>query len=630
MKLNKRLIIIILFFSILSGIGFTHQVKAATPGKIAVLFSEKSEKYADIVRSGGTLNGVAVSPKVNFSSIYDKELKIYHLYKEQGYQVDKISEKDLLNPLKLTEYESIVFPYTVMMSSDQRQNVKNYIRDGGGAIFAFGTARNESASFPNEGQMDLSALIYHTKTWIWEWDNLSEVFQSKFINDVILKNYQITTSNKTHPIIKNTLNELKKSDIELTNKKSSGDWVEVISPYNVNAVPLLKYNSFSYSSSPQHTPTNTGAAYAISYGNGRMVFAGFKIYDHIEVKVEDTWEDTTKGLAYSSTTGEQDAEIFLKHALKWTMENVEVRQNRKYDIQLQLNDLRGYLRANDYVIYGSVKTENNGNVPIRGTMIIEVLNQSGTILANYTRYYNGLTPDHSINSSHTEKFQLLLPKSIKQGNYQVRTIFHEGKENKKGYKVKSETKQLSIGKGPAIFSNTPFFYDVSRSNGAYLDIANLSNLKIIRGFPDGSFKPLGHVTRLQAAEMMLKSLNIPISDKNMISATDIKRDSYGYNIIATAHKYGMIDIKNGKIRAFEAMTRGEMAKALVSGYHLTAYTNHQFNDIGFNNEFKKDIQTIYALGVTTGFTDGSFKPNQFVTRAQFSSFINRSLVAVQK
>lgn len=268
MKLGFYFSIMVIFFFV-SGIG----VQAESP-KIGVLFSETSERYADAVHPGGTYKGQIVTTKEDWSSILDKELKMFHLYKEQGFDPTKITEKDLLKRDFLGEFDVIVFPYTVLMNHAQRQAVKEYIRDGGGAVFAYGTARNEAAVYPAAGKMDLTALIYHTETWIWEWDNLSEVFQSGFVNDVVLKNYTIGAASQAHEIVKNTEKEIGRK-INLSNTRPAGDWIEVNAPYNSNVVPLLKYDSFTYSSSLVHTPKNTGAAYAMEYGKGRVVFTGF-------------------------------------------------------------------------------------------------------------------------------------------------------------------------------------------------------------------------------------------------------------------------------------------------------------------------------------------------------------------
>lgn len=317
MKKWSFMLIMTLFFVLPAG--HTH-AQTGTPPKVAVLFSKTSEDYANVVRAGGTYKGEKVDAKEDWSSILDKELKLYHLYEQQGFTVEKIYESDLNNVQKLHQYDAIVFGYTVMMNHMQRENVKSYIRDGGGAIFAYGTARNESATYPKPGQLDLTPLIYDTKTWIWEWDNLSEVYQSAFLNDIVLKNFTITTTTTQHPILAAAYKELGKTKLEMKNIRASGDWIEAIAPWDDAVKPLLVYSDYSSTSDTQRMAKNkTGAVYAFEHGKGRMVFTGFKIFDHLKIYAHANWEDRTKGSAFDGTTGDQDAKVLLKHSLNWVM-----------------------------------------------------------------------------------------------------------------------------------------------------------------------------------------------------------------------------------------------------------------------------------------------------------------------
>jgi len=263
------------------------QAKAAQ--KIGVVFSESSEKYANTTHPSGTYKGQVVSPKVDYSSTYNKELKAFLLYQQQGFQVEKIYEKDLNNLENLSQYDAIVFAHTVMMNHQQRENVKMYIRNGGGAIFAFQTARNESAKFPKPGQMDLSPLIYDVNSWVMEWDNLTEVFHSRFIDDIMLGNSTISNVNTVHPIIQHTTKELGKSKISLT--KTDQDWVEIIKPWQGgSATPILYFSDYNSTDKPKTMKKNEfGAAHAIEYGKGRVVQIGFKIYDYIDIDTKADW-----------------------------------------------------------------------------------------------------------------------------------------------------------------------------------------------------------------------------------------------------------------------------------------------------------------------------------------------------
>lgn len=632
----RKVLLSILFLCVLVfSLGQSPVVEASPQKKVGVMFSETSERYAKIERPGGKHNGKSVDAKVLYSSTRDKQLKMFHMLEQQGFSPIKITEKDLAKRDYLASFDTIVFPYTVQMNHGQRQAVKEYIRDGGGAIFAFQTGRNDSSVFPAPNQLDLTPLIYRTASWIWEWDNLSEVFQSGFVNDVVLKNYKIGSTG-SHSIIKNAEQELGRK-IQMTNTRSAGDWIEVILPYSGYVVPLLQYDSFSSSSSPQHTPKNTGAAYAMEYGKGRVVYAGFKMYDHLQVDVEANWEDKTRGLAYDGTTGNEDARAFLKHSVRWTFGNVNKVREQAYSVDMKFTDLRGYLRASDYSIYGTVHVENNGVTPTRGTMLVEFQDRNGKTLRSYERYKPGYTPKNARSSGPQladesklqEKFHLQLPKNLAHGTYKLRVTFKEGL-NGNGYAIKSTVKDVVVGRGNAQFKEPSYFKDVAANNSGRVAIHNLANLQVINGYSDGTFRPARHVTRIQAAEMILRATKAKVQTGLPLAATDLKRGDYGYDSIATAVQKGILSIDNGQARPHAPISRGEMAQALKNGFQLSAYSEENLKDVPASHRYSKDIQTIYALGVTTGFEDGTFRPSTTVSRQHFSVFVNRSLTAVQK
>lgn len=616
----------------------------ATTERIGIVFSESSEKYANTTHPGGTYNGQTVSPKVDYSSTYNKELKAYLLYQQQGFHVEKIYEKDLSNLDSLSQYDAIVFPYTVMMNYQQRENIKMYVRNGGGAIFAFQTGRNESAKFPKVGQMDLSPLIYDVDSWVMEWDNLSEVFNSRFIDDIVLGNSTISNTNTTHPIIENATKELGKSTLSLT--KSDHEWVEVIKPWQGGAAsPILYFTNYDYTDKPQTMKKNAfGAAHAIEYGKGRVVQIGFKIYDYITINEQAAWQDNENGIAYATTRGNLDAQVFLKHALHWVAEDHDSYVPRRYNLSLSSDDVQSYVApSGQFVFYSTVTVKNNGNVPARGTLKVEILDANDRVVGKgHERYIPGLAADATTTnadrkdiSTHSEKYQIFMPGNLAAGTYTIRTSFIEGRDDRKNVDEKfatmAEIKTLTRTKGSnkASIGVAPFFQDVTASNGAYYDIKNLHALGIVKG-SNGQFNPQGTLTRIQATEMVLRALGITASSSATLNASDIKPGDYGYAVLATGVRYGIISLEDGKINAHQPMTRAAMAHALVKGFKLQGYAKHTFVDVPASHIYFKDIQALYALGITTGYADQTFKPSNTVTRQNFAQFVNRTLHANAK
>jgi len=111
---------------------------------------------------------------------------------------------------------------------------------------------------------------------------------------------------------------------------------------------------------------------------------------------------------------------------------------------------------------------------------------------------------------------------------------------------------------------------------------------------------------------------------------DIKAGDYGYAVLATGARYGIIALEDGKMNAHQPMTRAAMAGALVNGFKLQGIVEISFSDVSNSHTYFKEIQALYALGITTGYADHTFKPNGTVTRQNFAQFINRTLHANSK
>lgn len=614
-----------------------HKAKAEEKVRVGLVVSELSEKYAFIKREGGYYNGTYIQPKQIGSSIKNKRIKARLLLENLGYEVEHVNDAQLSDPKQLAKFAVLFFPNTVMMSRAQRQAVKEYIKNGGGAIFAFAAARNDSARFPyKETDLDLTPIIYETKTWIWEWDNLSEVFQSAFINDVAIGNYTIRSAGN-HPIVANALKRLGKTSILLENRrfgKYQPTWIEVIQPYQNNSyvTPILQYETIGYSSVPKHTPPKTGAAYAIEYGKGKAVWFGFQLLDYMTVdeRLSNEWDEKNpngqrevKGKAWDFLYGGEDLKILLDECVKWSAQPLAKFHPIDRKVTMSLTDVRAYPRASDYVVYGTMKAKNNGNIISRGTMKVELTDPSGKVKASYEKYVVGLVPK---GESYPEKFVLTLPKNTPVGNYRLTAYYRAGR-NKAGVKVAGNTKIISIkdNRKSASILNMPSFKDISSHYWAKEDIDNLISLGVITGYQDGTFKPEAPVSRLQAAAMIVRSLGLSTKNRPDPQLEDVKPGQYGYDVIATVVDEGIFSGANGRFHPNAPLTREQMAKILVNAYRLTGEEEVHFRDISSSQWSKPYIATLLANQVTQA--NGLFRPNERTTRAQFAAFVSRSLRA---
>ncbi|MBO8176050.1 MAG: S-layer homology domain-containing protein [Bacillus sp. (in: Bacteria)] len=634
--LNKTILFLLISFFVLACSHLLPVEAGEKEIKVGVVVSALSEEYAFIERPGGYNHGVYIMPKSIGSSIKNKRIKTKILLESLGYEVAYINDQQLSNVNELKKYDTVFFPNTVMMSKQQREAVRKYIKDGGGAIFAFAFARNESAHFPyKDTDLDLTPLIYDTKTWIWEWDNVSELFQSAFVNDVMVGNAKMTSTGN-HPIVKNTKKQIGTSEVVIQDMRYNmygPTWIEVINPYpNSYVTPLLQYSYIGYSSVPKHTPIGTGAAYAIEYGKGKAVWFGFQPLNYIAVPNErsNEWDvqnpkgrKEVRGEAWDGLIGGDVLKVFLDESVKWTSHPLDTFHSINRDVSIRLSDVRAYPRANDYVVYATMTSKNEGNVITRGTMTVQLIDPSGKVKDTYEKYIVGIIP---LGASYPEKIQLFLPKNPVEGNYRLVATYHTGRRNKDGLSIAADSKIISItnNRSQATIKDGAVFSDVSSSFWAKKDINHLFNLGIFNGYKNGTFRPNQPITRLEAATVLVRSLGLSTKNRPDPKLVDVKPGQEGYDIIATVVDQGIFSGSNGYFRANNPLTREQMAKILVNAYQLTGTETVSFKDVELNRWSYPYISVLKANKVTN--VQEHFRPTEKTTRAQFAAFVRRSML----
>jgi hypothetical protein len=166
------------------------------------------------------------------------------------------------------------------------------------------------------------------------------------------------------------------------------------------------------------------------------------------------------------------------------------------------------------------------------------------------------------------------------------------------------------------------------------EITYLTGLSIIKGYDGNLFKPKDSIKRIQAIQMILREKGVTnFSNVPNPGFTDINPGDYGYKEVAKAVQLGIIGGKTASdgskyFDTFGTLTRAQMAKILVNAYNLTGTYPKSFTDVptGSYGHWAKDfISSLAANHITTGYDDGSFKPEDKLTREHFAVFMARQL-----
>ena len=156
----------------------------------------------------------------------------------------------------------------------------------------------------------------------------------------------------------------------------------------------------------------------------------------------------------------------------------------------------------------------------------------------------------------------------------------------------------------------------------------------VNGYPNGTVKPTGNVTRAEVAAILYRIMDADCS-KAYYDTTSSYRDvahSDWYNVyVATLENAGVIvDTKaGGYFRPNEAITRAELA-AMLAQFADTKSAPNYFTDVTANYWAANAIAVCAKLGWINGYPDGTFRPDQTVTRAEMMAMINRALERTPK
>jgi trimeric autotransporter adhesin len=156
-------------------------------------------------------------------------------------------------------------------------------------------------------------------------------------------------------------------------------------------------------------------------------------------------------------------------------------------------------------------------------------------------------------------------------------------------------------------------------------IEALVGLEVIKGYPDGTFKPNQTINRGQAAEMTVKALKITPKAPTGKVFEDLTDKSY-YASFAEALAEAKLIPAGGKFGAGTDMTREAMAIALVTGFGLKATDKAvDVKDLETASPEAREAIKILAQHDVTKLLDGNFNPKEAVKRSQFALFFNRAV-----
>lgn len=169
------------------------------------------------------------------------------------------------------------------------------------------------------------------------------------------------------------------------------------------------------------------------------------------------------------------------------------------------------------------------------------------------------------------------------------------------------------------------FKDLS-SSYKYLDaVTYLAEKGHFTGYTDGTFRPTEVLSREHAAVIISRILNLNADDVANPNFTDVPTTHRYYKQIAAVQNMGIMDGFDNQFNPSQSLTRGQMAKIITLAFTLEGDAQKVFTDVSTTAWEYPFVQALAANDVTTGYTDGSFKPKTYISREHFALFLYRTL-----
>ncbi|MFR7872027.1 S-layer homology domain-containing protein [Peptoniphilus grossensis] len=148
-----------------------------------------------------------------------------------------------------------------------------------------------------------------------------------------------------------------------------------------------------------------------------------------------------------------------------------------------------------------------------------------------------------------------------------------------------------------------------------------SHSAYIFGYEDKSVRANNNLSRAEAAAMVTRLAKLDLSNKAKADYKDLQDKAWYLPYINAALKAGMIDADGENLRPNDKITRAEFAKMLAAIDKENDYVS-KFEDVK-GHKYEKEINKIDGNKRIAGYEDGTFRPDNNLTRAEAASFLNR-------
>jgi hypothetical protein len=179
-----------------------------------------------------------------------------------------------------------------------------------------------------------------------------------------------------------------------------------------------------------------------------------------------------------------------------------------------------------------------------------------------------------------------------------------------------------------VFDQCPTgFSDVPEAHQFWFEICWMDTQNVSSGFPDGTYRPAVTVSRQSMAAFLHRASGLPLITPVTPTFSDVPATHPFYSEIETLVEEGIATgFPDGTFRPTAAVSRQAMSAFMVRASGVLTWPvpgTPTFSDVPTSHLFYDEIEWMAANGVTTGFSDGTYRPTLPVSRQAMSAFLAR-------
>ena len=200
------------------------------------------------------------------------------------------------------------------------------------------------------------------------------------------------------------------------------------------------------------------------------------------------------------------------------------------------------------------------------------------------------------------------------------------KKAPEGYVLSNETYTLTVS-GSRVTMNGKAYSPVTFVNRKAAELNRTDHFAFLVGYTDGTFGPERNMTRAEVTTMFARLLTEQIEADKTYSNTfsDVPKGYWAANYIGYMQQFGIITgYSDGSFHPDAPVTRAEFA-AIASRFEKLTEGSKSFTDVPDTYWAARYINFAATRGWVTGYSDGTFKPENTITRAEVAAVTCRLL-----